>query len=92
MLQLNIRTDTVQALHPILHTHTHIHTYNKYINIHAHIHTLTCAHTQCPHLLEVVVSQQVSSPQHVVVGEVWVQGAGRVGPLPALSDLLGGQG
>ena len=44
------------------------------------------------HLLEVVVPQQVSGPQHVVVGEVWVQGAGRVGPLPALSDLLGGQG
>ena len=28
----------------------------------------------------------------MVVGEVGVQGAGRVGPLPALSDLLGGQG
>ena len=49
----------------------------------------TDAQTQC-HLLEVVVSQQVAGPQHVVVCEVWVQGASGVGPLSALSNLLGG--
>ena len=48
----------------------------------------THAQTQC-HLLEVVVSQQVAGPQHVVVCEVWVQGASGVGPFSALSNLLG---
>ena len=48
----------------------------------------THTHTQCP-LLEVVVPQQVASPQHVVVREVGVQGASGVGPFPALSNLLG---
>ena len=61
-----------------------MHTHTTYM----YIHTYTHVQRQC-HSLEVVVSQQVAGPQHVVVCEIWVQGASCVGPFPALSDLLG---
>ena len=71
--------------------HTYIHTYSIAAETHMYTHTHTHTHvqTQC-HLLEVVVSQQVAVPQHVVVCEVWVQVASGVGPFSALSNLLGG--